>query len=87
MTALPATPNVRGRRPVQARGESRRYDAPGAAFGSIAAIALLAFATATGSGVARFNDFYREAWPAYQALAAGHVGWLPAPRLRHTLGR
>jgi hypothetical protein len=41
--------------------------------GFVAGVAVLAFATAAASAVPKFNDFYRESWPAYAALAHGHV--------------
>lgn len=44
-----------------------------AASGVLIGVAALAWATTSGAGVVRFNDFYREAWPAYGALRQGHV--------------
>ena len=44
-----------------------------AALGIAAITALLAVATATTGSVAKLNDFYIEAWPAYHALIHGHI--------------
>lgn len=38
-----------------------------------AGVLVLVYATTAGSTLAKFNDFYREAWPAYAALEHGHV--------------
>ncbi len=38
-----------------------------------ASVAALAYATTAGKGLLRFNDFYREALPAYTALTHGHL--------------
>jgi hypothetical protein len=35
--------------------------------------AILVYIAQVPSGLARFNDFYREAWPAYAALGHGHL--------------
>ncbi len=43
------------------------------AFAFLAGVAVLTWAATAGSGVGRFNDFYREAWPGYAALIHGHV--------------
>lgn len=51
----------------------RRTHIAVAAFGALLGMAVLAWAVTAGSGVARFNDFYREAWPAYSTLMRGHV--------------
>jgi len=48
-----------------------------AALGIAASVAVVAYATSASSTVAKLNDFYRESWPAYDALAHGHlVGFL-----------
>jgi hypothetical protein len=46
---------------------------PLAALNVVAGMILLAVWVNAGVGEARFNDFYREAWPAYSALAQGHL--------------
>ncbi len=43
-----------------------------AAVATASSLAVLAFITKAGA-TSRFNDFYTEAWPAYSALAKGHV--------------
>jgi hypothetical protein len=43
------------------------------AIGIVVATAMLAYVTASAGTNTKLNDFYREAWPAYQALAHGHV--------------
>jgi hypothetical protein len=44
-----------------------------ATIGFAAAALALAYVSAHASTTANLNDFYREAWPAYQALIHGHV--------------
>ena len=39
----------------------------------VASLALLTYVTAATPTTARFNDFYREAWPPYRSLTHGHV--------------
>jgi hypothetical protein len=41
--------------------------------GCAAAAMTLAYVSAYASTTAKLNDFYREAWPAYQALIHGHL--------------
>ena len=63
------------RRAVSMRGLAlQRDDLVAGVFGIVLAVAVLAYASATGSTLIRLNDFYREAWPAYQALRHGHLG-------------
>lgn len=64
--------------PVRRRGlatllTERRDDIAGAVLGAAMMVAVLAYVTAMGRPISQHNDFYREAWPAYQALAAGHI--------------
>lgn len=73
MSALSATSRPTRRAGAIAVLRSRRDDCIGALFGALIAIAVLAYVAAAGSTVATFNDFYREALPAYRALAGGHV--------------
>ena len=62
------------RRAVSMRGLAlQRDDLVAGVFGIVLAVAVLAYASATGSTLIRLNDFYREAWPAYQALRHGHL--------------
>jgi hypothetical protein len=44
-----------------------------AALASVVSGATLVYIAHVPSGLARFNDFYREAWPAYAALGHGHL--------------
>lgn len=41
--------------------------------GILASVAALLYAVSAPAHEARLNDFYHEAWPAYQALLHGHV--------------
>jgi hypothetical protein len=57
----------------QCPGAPRRTHLIVATVAFAVAIAALTWATISASTVGRFNDFYREAWPAYQALIHGHM--------------
>ena len=74
VSALSATsrPDSTSRRDCGSAQPARRF-ASAPSFGALIAIAVLAYVAAAGSTVATFNDFYREALPAYRALAGGHV--------------
>ena len=43
------------------------------AFAFLVGVLVLAWAASAGSGVVRFNNFYKEAWPSYATLTHGHV--------------
>lgn len=51
----------------------RRADIVVALSGIVGATMILVYLAAIGASPQGANDFYRELWPAYQALAAGHV--------------
>jgi hypothetical protein len=44
-----------------------------AVLGTGAILLMLLYAATVGVHVQRHNDFYQEVWPAYKALAAGHI--------------
>ena len=43
------------------------------ALGSLAGVVVLAWIAFGGSGIVKLSDFRQEAWPAYHALAEGHL--------------
>src|SRR5437588_9389682 len=64
--------STRGRRSRLGSPE-RRANLIVASVGIAAGIAVLAYTAGIAATPRRLNDFYREAWPAYAALAHGHV--------------
>jgi hypothetical protein len=51
----------------------QRDDVLVALLGAAGTLLILYYATNFGAGKRNLNDFYREVWPAYQALASGHL--------------
>jgi len=55
------------------RAEPRKYGLIVMAVAVTVGVPVLVWAANQPRAVAKMNDFYREAWPAYAALAHGHV--------------
>ena len=76
MTPGGTSPAVRDEAPSALAPQATQIDWKFRIFMAIVAVAsslaVLVFITNAGA-TSRFNDFYVEAWPAYSALAKGHV--------------